>query len=162
MAWSYPVPLGKTGCCYQHGIKLPPLCSKDSFTFPCHTSPSEKPLPGTAGGTAHGPGTLQGRKDAPSSDTIWHMQWAMTKARNLWGAVDMSLDMATELKEQRRTLSHLPSSYLPFEWEKELGFLSRSPRNKSPCLLVQTNRLCAQQGCLGGSGMVCGIYNKEK
>lgn len=54
------------------------------------------------------------------------------------------------------------SSYLLSEWEKELGFLSCSPKSNSQGIPVQTNKSCAQQGCLGGSGMVCGIYSKGK
>jgi len=38
----FPEPPDKTTCCCQHGIKLPLLCSKESFTSPCHNSPSER------------------------------------------------------------------------------------------------------------------------
>lgn len=37
-----PEPPGKTTCFSQHGIRLPLLGSKESFTSPCHNSPPER------------------------------------------------------------------------------------------------------------------------
>lgn len=63
-----PEPPGRTTCCSQHGLRLPPSGSKESFASPCRNSPSEAPCLAQPDPSSMAPG--QQREDKRDHQTV--------------------------------------------------------------------------------------------